>query len=717
MVAESQEGLRIDIVETVVFKFGILSSWMRNTSEGVARQRSEETRIEAIRQSYVSSSMATSNITANVAIVRMKGRSPYLVHSQAFDELCTRLADRIECGAVDALSDEDMPVALQSFIAPSDDLRYITVASFQEGSPSCHIYQRKFSSYYLPLGFASSSSEASQSSVLGAVPSILKAQLEACTLLLVKHIATKHKIMVSKVVCEHIQDSEGKIHLLSIISIEYAAIAHSKEEVVPALSLDMNKTIAITAQKDMMQLSPRAAGVNVIPPWLQSPPTHLTSTVKTPRIFSASPKARSGVALEVSRPLSASPFSAAKKALGPVSYLTANGIHANNGSRPSSALTGAPAMIKRLADEVELLKDKLKAKDKELEAMEERLVQSELGRKKDLLQHETRRSDLRRQNDEHQDEIDKLKATAHELQCRAEIAEGKLEIVEKDRRDIRAEYQEEISAALSSLRSTQLASERNEVEVLRLNELLKLERFQLNGLTSGHSLSYDNGPLGSSALNDPSLSGCIEKLRALLGSQENPEGESYSVKKALHQYRGELQELFLYFSQLGSSARQWPPVLSYSQWRLFASELGLAESSKSTSSATHPRFSSSGIKKLSSNDMESIFLMHSDAEPLSLAINEQEPAAASPKSPQRKHSAHLTYASFLACLVQISTRLKPNPFPTDSLTHLLTLIMSKRVAARPLSPAKERPASPEKKKSRGESAIAKTKRTKSRPEA
>jgi hypothetical protein len=701
-----QDGLKIDIVPTVILKFGLISSWLHGSLDGVARKKTEETSIEAIRQSFVSQSASEDNQSEFVCIVRLKDKAPHLLRAQAFDELCVRLADRIECGAIDAVPDSDMPLALQAFIAPNNDMRLITTASFNQCTLlSCHMYQRKFSSQYLPLGLSSASNEVSQTSVFGAVNHILKAQLEASTLQVVKHVSSRHKLAISKIICEHIQDSEGKIYLLSILQINYAstelqelgsiseeasAAVGSNEEVrTDSDALQMKSII----HHDTIPPSPSQSGVNAIPPWMQSPPSNTPPTAKAPRIFSASPKSRSSAALESTRPMSASPFSAAKKALGSVSYLTANGIHANNGSRPTSALnTGAPAMIKRLADEVELLKEKLHAKDKELEGTEERLVQSELGRKKDLMQHEAQCAELRRQKDELRDEIEALKVTAHEAQCRAEIAEGKLDINEKDRQAIRAEYQEEISAALSSLRSSQLTAERNEAEVLRLNELLKAERSQL--LSGLQSLSYDNTQSLSSVINDPSLIEVAAKVKSLLESQENPEGETYSLKKALHQYRGDLQELFLYFAQLGSSSvKQWPPVLSYSQWLLFCTQHGLAES-KGTLSSPHPRLSSSSSKKLAPKDAETVFLMHSEA---SLQASDEQGPAITPKSPQhRQHSGHLTYPSFLACFVQLSVKLHPHHFLTDSITQLLSSLVNKKTAARPQSPAKERPTSPTK---------------------
>ena len=151
--------------------------------------------------------------------------------------------------------------------------------------------------------------------------------------------------------------------------------------------------------------------------------------------------------------------------------------------------------------------------------------------------------------------------------------------------------------------------------------------------------------------------------------------------------------MFLFFAQLGSSsAKQWPPVLSCSQWLLFCTLHGLAES-KGTPSSPHPRLSNSS-KKLSPKDAETIFLMHSEA---SLQASHEQGPATTPKSPQhRQHSGHLTYPSFLACLVQLSVKFHPNPFLTDSITQLLSSLVNKKIVARPQSPAKERPTSPTK---------------------
>ena len=721
MHPSSQEKPQIGLVETVHLKFGSVSAWLRSTREGVVRQSSEDSTIEAIRQSFMARSQDKSNTSEYVAIIRKKGEAPYLLLPQAFDQLCSQLADKIECGAANAMLDDEMPLALQAYMSPADDLRYITTMSFDSTDGrdiallSSQTYQRKFSAHFLPLGLSSIESQI----VVGAVQPLLKVRIQEEARKLVNYLSSKHGLVVSRIVCEHIRDEEDAIQLLSVMSIEYLSVSQQKNEVnapsmVPSqvdepvfgTHGELEATIISTNQDQESQQVARhssstlvgsAGAMNVIPPWLQ-PSTPLIQSPKKSRLFSANPKSRGATALQSSRPISASPFSSAKKALGiPLSVLTANGLHAN-GSRPSSASTGAPAIIKRLADEVESLKEKLKAKGDELETTEERLIQSELGRKRDAVEHGTVCTDLRRQKDELREEISQLKATTHELQVRAEIAEGKLEIIEQDKSLIRCEYQDEISSALRSLKTAQLQNEQFEAEVLRMNEQLRSER---TPLSLQATLSYDNSNLTApSGLNSPHLIEAMSKIEPLIKAQENPEGEGWGVKKLLLAHEQDCKELFLYFSQLGSSIKQWPPALSHPQWLLFCTQHGFTESKQSSLISPHPRFTGS-LKKLPSSEIDNMFLQFSETELVSLspAIAEKEPMSPIAKSPkQRQYPGFLTLSSFLACLIAMSEKITHQRYLAESLSVLLTLITSKGAPAtlRPASPLKSSPASPAK---------------------
>lgn len=93
--------------------------------------------------------------TEAVAIARGMEGLPRLLPRAAFAALCNRLAVQLDRSGAE-MAPEDMPVLLQAYFKPSLDLRFVTSFTNDGASVTCHTFQRRYSTRYLPFWGSSS---------------------------------------------------------------------------------------------------------------------------------------------------------------------------------------------------------------------------------------------------------------------------------------------------------------------------------------------------------------------------------------------------------------------------------------------------------------------------------------------------------------------------------------------------------------------------------
>ncbi|KAG2428600.1 hypothetical protein HYH02_014302 [Chlamydomonas schloesseri] len=241
---------KINIPDTVLFRYGQLSAWWATNKEGyVQRHASHNTSLEAIRRRFIQvAECDEANYSKYVSVVRSGDGQPQLLRLQAFNQLTELLSDRIEAGHTSIAPDVETPQVLQAFVQPHNDLRYITTyIGGGANNITCHTFQRKYSRRYVaqgaPLppgaadGFAADASLAFGSSLAaqdetpdpvtgqGAVDPTLKMEFRKLTSHLVKYIEKAHHLTLAGIVVEWIRDVNGKIYLLSVLRTEWATNA------------------------------------------------------------------------------------------------------------------------------------------------------------------------------------------------------------------------------------------------------------------------------------------------------------------------------------------------------------------------------------------------------------------------------------------------------------------------------------------------------------
>jgi len=244
----NDKGIRckLNIPDTVLFRYGQLSAWWATNKEGYTqRHTSQSTTIEAVRRRFLQvASDDDANYSKFVAISRHGDGRPQLLRTQAFNQLCEILSDRLESGHPDECPEVETPSVLQAFIQPYQDVRYVTTLINTGANISCHTFQRKYSRRYAPMSATASAAldvreadvimgegsdadmrRAEVEAQMGAVEPTLKMQLRKLTAHLVRYIQRAHGLTLGGIVCEYIRDISGKIYLLSVLRTEWASNA------------------------------------------------------------------------------------------------------------------------------------------------------------------------------------------------------------------------------------------------------------------------------------------------------------------------------------------------------------------------------------------------------------------------------------------------------------------------------------------------------------
>ncbi|GLC34566.1 hypothetical protein PLESTB_001247700 [Pleodorina starrii] len=242
---------KINIPDTVLFRYGQLSAWWATNKEGyVQRHASHNTTMEAIRRRFIQvAECDEANYSKYVAIVRAADGQPQLLRLQAFNQLTELLSDRLEAGNLAGAPEVDSLQVLQAFVQPHNDFRYVTTyVAAGANNITCHTFQRKYSRRYVAQGCAPppgadadvalcyGAAGAAAAAALdetpdpvtgqGAVDATLKLEFRKLTSHLVKYIEKAHRLTLSGVVVEWIRDGAGKIYLQSVLRTEWATNAY-----------------------------------------------------------------------------------------------------------------------------------------------------------------------------------------------------------------------------------------------------------------------------------------------------------------------------------------------------------------------------------------------------------------------------------------------------------------------------------------------------------
>jgi len=241
----NEKGIKckVNIPDTVLFRFGQLSAWWGTTKEGyVQRHSSQSTSIEAIRKQFVHFAKEDeANYSQFVAISRLGDGKPQLLRLTAFNQLCELLSDRLESGSQDNAPEIETPSMLQAFVQPYEDQRYITTYVNAGTSVTCHTFQRKFSKRYTPMSAASAAqpdtrdadiiaaltpqSEQHGGDPQGVVEPALKMHLRKTTSHIVNYIQRAHGLVLGALVVEYVRNLDGKVYLLSVLRTEWLSNA------------------------------------------------------------------------------------------------------------------------------------------------------------------------------------------------------------------------------------------------------------------------------------------------------------------------------------------------------------------------------------------------------------------------------------------------------------------------------------------------------------
>ncbi|GLI64110.1 hypothetical protein VaNZ11_007285 [Volvox africanus] len=242
---------KINIPDTVLFRYGQLSAWWATNKEGyIQRHASHNTTMEAIRRRFIQvAECDEANYSKYVAIIRSADGQPQLLRLQAFNQLTELLSDKLEAGNTVSSPEVDSLQVLQAFVQPHNDLRYVTTyVAAGANNITCHTFQRKYSRRYVAQGaplppgaadaFANDLSFAYGASAAaldetpdpitgqGAVDATLKMEFRKLTSHLVKYIEKAHRLTLSGIVVEWIRDACGKIYLQSVLRTEWATNAY-----------------------------------------------------------------------------------------------------------------------------------------------------------------------------------------------------------------------------------------------------------------------------------------------------------------------------------------------------------------------------------------------------------------------------------------------------------------------------------------------------------
>lgn len=226
----NEKGLKLtlDMPETVIFREGKLSAWWITGSDGcVRRVQAHRTTYAGVRQHFLLRALEdTHNESKIVAIERpADGSQPRLLKKAQFLQCLSAAADREE--ALYRGEDVDVtatPLALQAYIEPVDDSRYLASYVCESTGVSFRAFARPFSARY-----ARAESKGEGKHADGGVKeqtevaSRLHKRLDSCTSALVRHIEGGHDLAIAGIALEFVVDKEDRLYLLSVLRCEWAA--------------------------------------------------------------------------------------------------------------------------------------------------------------------------------------------------------------------------------------------------------------------------------------------------------------------------------------------------------------------------------------------------------------------------------------------------------------------------------------------------------------
>ena len=155
--------LKLNIVDTVVFRNGKLSAWWGTDKDGIIKKKPpQKASLEAVRQRFLDVGLSgmhdSSNLGRYVCVERRGGgAAPRCLKRDSFNTLAEEISEESEADRV--MSDpsspsrrrapSEFPVCIQAYVPPHLDLRYITTYVCEGGEVTCTTFPRRFSRRYV----------------------------------------------------------------------------------------------------------------------------------------------------------------------------------------------------------------------------------------------------------------------------------------------------------------------------------------------------------------------------------------------------------------------------------------------------------------------------------------------------------------------------------------------------------------------------------------